>query len=1167
MMWKRPDSAMKTLSSALFVTCLAITTMASGEVCPELAGRSMLSSTNIPWLEDAVFDGRYAYGADAFGLAVWDLVDPDNPVHLAHWETPQRAQGVALGPGDLVLLADWWSGLFLIDVSDPTSPHAVGHFDGDGAAYSALVSGNTAYLAAGSGGLQILDISDPASPNLLGSYDTPGDARGVLVSGTTAYVADGGSGLQILDVSNPASPHSLGSLDTSGWAYGVGLSGSLALIADDSGGLQIIDVSDPGAPRLAGSYGSWSARDVVASGSIAYVAGGYQGLQVFDISNPADPQLLTAINTNGFDVHVSVSGTTVIAAEYFLGIKIIDVGTPQSPQQLSANNTNGSALQVVVSGTIAYIADGPAGLQIADVSDGSGFPLLGSFGTRDSTRDLAVNDHTVYLADQTGGLQIVDTADPTRPHLLGSVDVPGGAWGVDVVGTLAFVAQQEQEYGMLIVDTSDPANPAILSNIVTAGYAADVTVVGETAYLADGDAGLKIYNVRDPRAPQLLGGLNGEGVALHVVVDGEIAYVANDPLGLEIIDVSDPTSPTKLNTYTSGGQAQDVAVQDGVATIAHGNGGVSIVDLQVPSNPQTRSEFYSHDRANGIAVSGDLVYVADTLGLEIFTTRCQSPQADFDWDATGLTATFRDRSLYGVWFVSWDFGDGSTSAASQPLHRFEAAGSYTVTLTVTNHSGTDTVSHTVTVGQSSPGIDDPGAFISILSGAAHISGSAGTNWVSDLVLWNPTGSAVNANLFFLESGRDNSDVGGHTITLESWHSLKFDDVVDTLFGKSRAAGAILVGGDHALKTSLRTYNDVASGTYGQFIPGLSTTEAIGTDQPVRLIQLTRNDDYRTNIGFSNASDDAVSVGVALYRDDGSLIANRSYTIEPYGFYQETDIVGADVSDAYAVVESSTPGAAYFTYASVVDNRTGDPVFVMPDSPTVSAGESLFIPTSAHVDGAGGTVWRTDLEIHNPGTSQAAFTIELLRRDQANPAPSSTSFTLDAGAGVRYADVLSELFQFDGAAALRITSTEGTITASSRTYNQTPEGTYGQFIPAVTEGAAIDSTNSLPLTQLSESGLTNQGYRTNIGLLNITDKTFDVRVDLYNEDGVPLGMKVVTLRASEHKQVDKIFRSVASGGLDNCYAHISTSDPEARFLAYGSVIDNRSGDPVYIPAAN
>ncbi len=65
-------------------------------------------------------------------------------------------------------------------------------------------------------GLQVIDISDPANPTLVGTYDTPGYARGVAVSGDHAFVADGDSGLQVIDISDPANPTLVGTYDTPG---------------------------------------------------------------------------------------------------------------------------------------------------------------------------------------------------------------------------------------------------------------------------------------------------------------------------------------------------------------------------------------------------------------------------------------------------------------------------------------------------------------------------------------------------------------------------------------------------------------------------------------------------------------------------------------------------------------------------------------------------------------------------------------------------------------------------------------------------------------------------------------------------------------------------------------------------------------------------------------
>ena len=75
------------------------------------------------------------------------------------------------------------------------------------------VSGTHAYVADDYSGLQVIDITNPASPQIVGSVDTPGGAMDVAVSGTYAYVADDRNGLQVIDVTNPMSPSIVGAVD------------------------------------------------------------------------------------------------------------------------------------------------------------------------------------------------------------------------------------------------------------------------------------------------------------------------------------------------------------------------------------------------------------------------------------------------------------------------------------------------------------------------------------------------------------------------------------------------------------------------------------------------------------------------------------------------------------------------------------------------------------------------------------------------------------------------------------------------------------------------------------------------------------------------------------------------------------------------------------------
>ena len=55
-----------------------------------------------------------------------------------------------------------------------------------------------------------------------------------------------------------------------------------------------------------------------------------------------------------------------------------------------------------------------------------------------------------------------------------------------------------------------------------------------------------------------------------------------------------------------------------------------------------------------------------------------------------LTVTFTDKSTGTPTSWKWDFGDGSTSNAQNPVHTYNQLGTYTVTLTITNKNGSDT---------------------------------------------------------------------------------------------------------------------------------------------------------------------------------------------------------------------------------------------------------------------------------------------------------------------------------------------------------------------------------------------------------------------------------------------------------------------------------------------
>jgi serine protease AprX len=74
------------------------------------------------------------------------------------------------------------------------------------------------------------------------------------------------------------------------------------------------------------------------------------------------------------------------------------------------------------------------------------------------------------------------------------------------------------------------------------------------------------------------------------------------------------------------------------------------------------------------------------------------PVADFvGTPTTGclpLAVSFTDLSSGDITSWSWDFGDGNTSSLQNPSHTYQNAGAYTVSLTVTGTSGSDTETKT-----------------------------------------------------------------------------------------------------------------------------------------------------------------------------------------------------------------------------------------------------------------------------------------------------------------------------------------------------------------------------------------------------------------------------------------------------------------------------------------
>ncbi len=219
----------------------------------------------------------------------------------------------------------------------------------------------------------------------------------------------------------------------------------------------------------------------------------------------------------------------------------------------------------------------------------------------------------------------------------------------------------------------------------------------------------------------------------------------------------------------------------------------------------------------------------------------------------------------------------------------------------------------------------------IIPASALASGAYGSNWVTDVKIYNSSNSNITLRIYFLPTQSNNISAASGDFILESSQTLSIPNILKILFGLTEGVGAILITPQQAnsnLLTTSRTYNLTEEGTYGQFIKGYSVNDFITSGEKGYLLGLQKDSRMRTNVGFNSLSEGA-NLKISLYKGDGTLLASKEKALQANSHYQINDIF-ADLnvsgnSNSYAIVEVLS--GSVFSYASVVNNQSNDPVFV------------------------------------------------------------------------------------------------------------------------------------------------------------------------------------------------------------------------------------------------
>jgi len=526
---------------------------------------------------------------------------------------------------DKLYVADAY-GLLIFDLAQPDDPPLVGRSPMPDVARSIVLNADYAYVGV-SGAVRVVDLRDPpwytvieSIPTREQTYFSMDAAGGYLVIGYTdrssmlgIHTGSLPAGIDVYDVSTPTQPVLLGALDFEEHAlvHDVTVSGEFAYAAADDG-LHVVHLSDPAGPTEVGRVTTDPLLRIAASGSFAHATGSLGELTVIDLSDPANPAVVGELDLLGHQAPVSFAHASIVTSAHRGvvtlddSLVVLDLDDPQQPKVV------GRLLEKVCGGSV--VLDGERA-----------YALSGLFG--------AVIDPRSFIC--TNALLAVDLADPDEPKMLLRREnlLEAEAFAAD--SGVAVVV--DTFFTLHVLDTSNPSAPVEAARLPgqEMDMTLDLVMRDGYAFLAQYE-GLRILDLADPAEPALVGYYSPYMGSIpffyEPAVDGDTAFLASGHGGLWILDIADLAAPELASVFTphDGWTIRSLAAQDDHAFVlaAEPSGGsiyrqvellvVDATDRAAPVEAARVPLWTTSLQNSDVAIHGDRLYVADKVFLAVF---------------------------------------------------------------------------------------------------------------------------------------------------------------------------------------------------------------------------------------------------------------------------------------------------------------------------------------------------------------------------------------------------------------------------------------------------------------------------------------------------------------------------------------------------------------------
>jgi uncharacterized repeat protein (TIGR01451 family) len=245
--------------------------------------------------------------------------------------------------------------------------------------------------------------------------------------------------------------------------------------------------------------------------------------------------------------------------------------------------------------------------------------------------------------------------------------------------------------------------------------------------------------------------------------------------------------------------------------------------------------------------------------------------------------------------------------------------------------------------------------------------------------------------------------------------------------------------------------------------------------------------------------------------------------------------------------------------------------ISPGSKNTPPPDALIIPAVAHAGGINST-FQSDVRITNTAPQTQKYQLTFTSDDGTTK---STTVSIDPGKTLALDDLLATWFG-NGTSAIGTleirpmansssTASSPTATpsittyASSRTYNVTANGTFGQYIPAIPFAQFIDNKGLISLQQVASS----EAFRTNLGLVEASGNPATALISVFGNDGSKLSEFTQTLNGGQHLQLNGILATKGITTLADGRIEVKLTSSGGKVTAYASVLDNHTNDPLLV----